>query len=162
MYKSGKLKALLIILVLAVQYCRANQLLQPHDRLREIIRSASKKSPSLWSKIGIFDNKPALLKFNQTVNAFLEDAYFQGTWTISNFTATELFNGFVNTQGDSISYFKVFDSDPADNNTTQIFLWYNDEVEGELTPRNTSIRRVRTICSTLQMLLLIPIRLLSC
>jgi len=106
MYKSGKLKALLIILVLAELSMQADQLLQPQE--------VDKLS----------DTKQG---FTDIVQVFFDDASFKGEWTVPAQSNSNIFNGFVNKQGSTSGTFRVSVSNVAEQNNTQVILWFNDQ-----------------------------------
>lgn len=103
----------------------------PHQRLRDLLlkhKSSVTSVKNPLEKLGIGSRGVPVLKFSDLIPVFEADAYFTGSWDASPDTPN-IMNGFVNRNGNSYSFFKVFEGgDPADQNTTQVVVLYTDQV----------------------------------
>lgn len=112
------------------------------ERMNALMKRRAENTPQQGRPIVTKNKDGTLVGFTDIIKVFEADAIFKGKWSANKSAgAGDLFNGFINQNGESISYFQV---DNLDTRATTVYTFFKDEVSLPLTYRNMSILKAHS------------------
>ena len=117
---------------------------EPLIRLANLIKLKQRPVTNTRTPLLRKDNS-VNVPFTDIIKVFEADAYFKGKWSTNKIsTPDKLFNGFINQNGESVTYFQV---DNLESRATTVVAFFADEVI-LIHCRNISIPKVHFSYST--------------